>query len=780
MNRFFSGLGHFVVRFRVLIVIAWIVLIIVSGKTLPSLSSEVNNDNSQFLPATALSSVAATLATPILGNANTESQIMIVGDDRLGPLTTADRAALAREVVAARRVPRVLSAKELATSRDGRAAELIVDVHVNQFDVTDQKTVVDALQATLLKVGAPKSLQLDLAGPIATNVANQSSANKVGNKTEMFSFLFIIVLLLLIFRSLLAPVLTLLPAAFALLVSTRFIGGLGAHGLKISEITELLLIVLLLGAGTDYGLFLVFRVREEIRSGLEAKDAVARALVRVGESISASAGTVIFALLSLLLATFGIYQDLGIPLALGIAVMLIAGLTLLPALLASFGNAVFWPSRLGAEANQEGTWGRLAASLVRRPARTLSVGVVIFACLALGALGYRSGGFGGSLNAPAGTNVAAGNAIVVRHFPQSSANPANLVFSYGQPIWDHPAEVATAEAVLQSSGQFRQLAGPFNPNGTTLTPATYAQIHARLGLPNALTPAEPGGLSIPTAEYNAYRSSALFVSSDGRTIQFEATLSVGGQQSTAALNATPHIRASVANAAAASGARANGVAGEAAALYDVSSASNHDLIHIVPIAILAIALLLALVLRSLIAPLYLIVSVAISYLAALGVSTIVFIDLGNSGGLTFILPFLMFIFLLALGEDYNILVMTRIREEAQRRPLREAVVHAVARTGPTVSSAGLVLAGTFGVLALAGGGGSGGAQIRDIGVALAVGILMDTFLVRTLLVPSTVALLGRWNWWPARMGRRAAATRGDEATERDLGDVDLPALETTP
>ncbi len=780
MSRFFSGLGHFVVRFRVLIVVLWIVLLVISAKALPSLGSEVNNDNSQFLPASAPSSRAATLATPILGNANTESQIIVVGEDDRGPLTAADQAALTREVTAARQVSRVISAKELAVSRDGRAAELVVLVRVNQFDVAAQKTVVDALQSTFSRVGAPPALQLRLAGSVATNVANQNSANTTGNKTESLSLLFIIILLLLIFRSLLAPLLTLLPAGFALLISTRFIGGLGMHGLKISEITELLLIVLVLGAGTDYGLFLVFRVREEIRAGLEAKAAVEHALVRVGESISASAGTVIFALLTLLFATFGIYQDLGIPLAIGVAVMLIAGLTLLPALLAIFGKAAFWPARLGSAANKEGSWGRIAASLVRRPARTLGIGVVIFACLALGALGYRSGGFGGALSAPAGTDAATGNAIVAQHFPQSSANPANLVFSYNQPVWDHPAEVATAEAVLRSSGQFRRLTGPFNPNGATLSPTAYARLHSELGPPNTLLPAEPKGLTVPANQYNAYRSTALFVSSDGRTVQFEATLTVGGQQSTAALNATPLIRTIVADAAARSGATDNGVAGEAAAIYDVSSASNHDLVDIFPIAVLAIALLLALVLRSLVAPLYLIVSVAISYLAALGVATIVFIDIGGGGGLTFILPFLMFIFLLALGEDYNILVMTRIREEAQARPLRDAVVRAVGRTGPTVSSAGLVLAGTFGVLAVVGGGGPSGGQIRDVGVGLAVGILMDTFLVRTLLVPSTVALIGRWNWWPARMGRKQTTARADELASTGVGDIEPSSFESRP
>jgi RND superfamily putative drug exporter len=154
------------------------------------------------------------------------------------------------------------------------------------------------------------------------------------------------------------------------------------------------------------------------------------------------------------------------------------------------------------------------------------------------------------------------------------------------------------------------------------------------------------------------------------------------------------------------------------------------------------------VLRSLVAPLYLIFSVVLSYLAALGLASILFVKIGHGGGITFLLPFLMFIFLLALGEDYNILVMTRIREEAHDHSLKEAVIRAIGASGPTITSAGLVLAGTFGVLAVAGSQGPGGGQIRNIGVGLALGILMDTFLVRTLLVPSTVVLLGRFNWWP--------------------------------
>lgn len=183
----------------------------------------------------------------------------------------------------------------------------------------------------------------------------------------------------------------------------------------------------------------------------------------------------------------------------------------------------------------------------------------------------------------------------------------------------------------------------------------------------------------------------------------------------------------------------------------MSHISNNDVGKIVPIAIVAIGLVLALVLRSLIAPIYLILTVLLSYLASLGVSVIIFMTIGGQSGLVFLLPFLMFVFLLALGEDYNILVMTRIREEASKDTLRRAVVRSVGATGPTVTSAGLVLAGSFVVLAVVGGSGQGNGQIRVIGFGLAIGILLDTFVVRTVLVPSIVELLGRWNWWPSRI-----------------------------
>ena len=239
------------------------------------------------------------------------------------------------------------------------------------------------------------------------------------------------------------------------------------------------------------------------------------------------------------------------------------------------------------------------------------------------------------------------------------------------------------------------MAGPLNPSGLTLPPADYARLYAGLGPAKALPPVEPPGLAgkVPPAIYQVYRSTSNFVSADGRTVQFAVGLRAGDPGSTAALDAVPAIRSEITRVARSVGAADWAVGGEAPALYDISAVSNSDLVRVIPLAIVVIGILLALVLRSLVAPLYLIASVGLSYLAALGLSVLLFVDIGGSKGLVFFLPFLMFIFLLALGEDYNILVMTRIREEAHKLPLREAVVKAIGVTGTTVTSAGLVLAG---------------------------------------------------------------------------------------
>jgi RND superfamily putative drug exporter len=760
VNAVYEGLARLVVRFRWFVVAFWL-LVAIATSALPSIGSQINNNNSAFLSNSEPSIQAANLAAPILGTGDTGniSSIQMLAVSSSGRLTSADITATERLVELERRLPQVASIQVASVSADGQAVQLRVRARVAVSATPDEdKTVVGALMAEFPKARAPASLKFVVAGQIATIVANGEQSDK-NNEVQLVSFVFIILLLLVVFRSLPAALVTLFPSGLALAISGRLIGALGSGGLQISSITQILLIVLLLGAGTDYGLFFVFRVREELRAGTDPHTAVEHALVRVGESITASAATVILALLTLLFASFGLYHDLGVPLAVGMCVMLAIGLTLLPALLAILGGKAFWPSKIAAGSQRDGIWGTVASALVRRPKTTLSVGVIVFLALAVGALGYKAGDFGGALSAPSGSFAARGNNALTKHFPQTASNPANLVLTYRGSVWGSMSRIVRAQESLSASGDFTQLAGPLNPVGPALSGVVITRLYEEFGPPQKLPVRPPSGTKVSATAYNSYRADALFVSATGGVIQFEASLKAGDQSSTSAMRATPQIRAALAAAGRVSGAERTGVAGEAAAVFDINKTADHDLAVVVPIAILAIGLLLAAVLRSAVAPLYLIVSVGLSYLASLGVATLVFIDIGGDGGISFVLPFLMFIFLLALGEDYNILVMTRIREEARELPLTEAVIKAISRTGSTVTSAGLILGGTFAVFAVVGGSGAGNGDLHAIGFGLAAGILMDTFLVRTLLVPSVVILLGRWNWWPSHLSQEDHAEK---------------------
>ncbi len=762
MSDFFGALGRMVVRHRYLVVAVWIVGTVAAVATLPSLASQVNDNNGAFLPESAPSNQAALLAEPLIGPV-TQSSVPVVAFTDGRPLDAADQTALRTLMANLHHVPTTLSVEYLGTSPDGEAAQLLLVSSASPFNQGRGDTLIDDMHRAIARTPLPAGLQAHLAGQLATNAAANAQSARQSREIQDASYLFIVVLLLLIFRSLLAPLVTLVPAALVLLLSGSFIGALGSVGaLQVSFFTQILLIVLVLGAGTDYGLFLVFRVREQLHAGSEPHEAVAYALRRVGESITASASTVIVALLTLLAASFGLYHDLGVPLAIGIATMLLAGLTLLPALLAIFGRAVFWPTRTASSRQAEGIWGRVAARLVRRPLLTLLVGVAALGILAVFALDFVPTGFGGDLAAPAGTDAAKGNAALTAHFPQASSDPTSVVMHFPTSVWEHADQLAAATEGLGRSGDFRTITGPLNPNGTVLSPgqleSLYVRVHPYGSARDLVTRplVTPAGSGISLADYVTYLTTARYISADGHTVQWSTGLAAGSAGSNAAISAVPAIRARVGAVAERAGADASGVAGEAPALYDVSSISNSDVGTIVPIAILAIGLVLALVLRSLVAPAYLILSVVLSYLASLGISVIIFMKIPGNSGIVFLLPFLMFIFLLALGEDYNILVMTRIREEARGHRLDGAVIRAVGATGPTVTSAGLVLAGTFVVLAVVGGSGRGNEEIRVIGVGLAIGILLDTFVVRTVLVPSIVELLGRWNWWPSRLSRPGA------------------------
>ena len=320
------------------------------------------------------------------------------------------------------------------------------------------------------------------AGALATavDVNNQSGGN--GNKSQDLSLLFIIVLLLLVFRSLLAPLVTLLPAALVLVIAGPSSASSATHGLQVSGITQLLLIVLILGAGTDYGLFLVFRVREEMRAGLDPHDAVVVPLARVGESItsppppSSSPAHPAAGQLRALPRPRRSRSRSASP------SMLVAGLTLLPALLAIFGRARFWPSRSEAGGERRGLWGRLARRVVQRPAAPSAVGVVLFGGLAFGVARLQAGGFGGaSARRPAATR--AGQRGARRALPAVERQPDQPRARFATPVWSDPHPLRGRHGLVRAgSSRPRRAARP--ERRRPLTPAQLAALHAELGRPS--------------------------------------------------------------------------------------------------------------------------------------------------------------------------------------------------------------------------------------------------------------------------------------------------------
>lgn len=728
-GRVFSHIGNFSVRFRWLIVIAWVAVTIVCVHAFPGLADVAKGAQSSFLPDSSPSMQAQQLAQPFQSSQHGVATLVVGRQNAI--LDSADIAQISAVEARIGALPGVLRVQSFGLSPDGHAEQAQVVTTLPPYGAgTDATKLVAAIRATFPSAAA--GLQFHLSGTIAQLVDQQKQSTTSQNDIQLFSFLFIIVLILLALRAPLAPVVTLLPAALVLALASPVIAGATHLGVQVSSITQFILIVLVLGAGTDYGLFLVFRMREELRRGLEPKNAVRRAVSTVGESITFSAFIVVVALMSLIIAQFGFYQSLGPALAIGIALMLMAGLTLLPALLAIFGRAVFWPSKARlVEQQRLSHYARLATAVGHHPLPVAAAGAVVFAAIALGQLGTTTSGFADQ-SAPAGSDSAAGDTLIAQHYGDANLNATEFLFKFTSPIWQHADDLQPLQQSLQAHGDFAVVQGPLTFSGEAMTPAQLVAAH------EATNPEIADALS-------------RFISSDGRTVQFIAVQHGGAPLP---LTEVPAVRTLAAQAGTSVHAAAQGVFGTQLLAYDVNQLSASDLWHIIPVVAVLIAILLALVLRSLVAPLYLVSSIVLSYLAALGLTALVFVHLDGQAGINFVLPFLMYVFLMALGSDYNVLVMTRIREESQRAPTATAVRQAIGATGTTVTTAGLVLGGTFAVLAFAGGGASGGSQIQQIGDGVAFGVIMDTFVVRTVLVPALVMQLGRWNWWPSRLSRR--------------------------
>src|SRR5580704_1399900 len=421
-SRVFASLGRFSVRFRWPIAIGWVLITIVSVKAFPGLSDVAKDSQSSFLPAGSPSVLAENLAQPFQDSRH--GIATLVAGRSGSSLTASDLQQVAAVETRIRGLSGVTGVRDFGLSPDRHAEQAQVVTDLPPFSAgTNAVALVAAIRATFPNGAA--GLQFHLTGTIPGFVDQQSQSKSSQGDIQKFSLLFIIVLLLIAFRALLAPLVTLIPAALVLALASPVIAGATHLGVQVSAITQFILIVLVLGAGTDYGLFLVFRTREELRRGLEPKDAVRRAVATVGESITFSALIVMAALMSLIIAQFDFYQALGPALAIGIALMLLAGLTLLPAILAIFGRAVFWPSRTRLVENpRTGLYGRIAGVVTRRPLAVAAIGVAGFAALATGSLSAQTAGFADQSTGPAGSDSAAGSAVLAAHLP-SPPNPTD-------------------------------------------------------------------------------------------------------------------------------------------------------------------------------------------------------------------------------------------------------------------------------------------------------------------------------------------------------------------
>jgi RND superfamily putative drug exporter len=741
----FAAIARRTVRWRWQILGGWLAATVLAVVFLPTLGDVVNNDSTAFLPSSAPSLQAAELAKPFVHEGVQTGILVAVRSD--GAISTSDQRDLNQLELAIRDVPGVTGLTSGVVSSNRKATTEVVEFSQATAGGggAGKRAVNDIRRA--MAADTPPHLQTYLTGSLPILVDQQNGADHTEYDVALLSILVILVVLAVAFRAVLGPLVALAPAGLALMLAEPLIAESTHIGVQISSLLELLLTAMGLGAGTDYGLFMLFRYRENLGQGMDQETAIVEAMSRVGGAVGLSAFTVIVALSSLVIAQFGLYRGVGPGLALGIVIVLAVEVTLLPALLSLVGRSVFWPSRAGPHWSEPGAWGQVAARVTSRPVAALVGGVLVFAALALVVMEYAPSGFnpGGAVR---GSDSAAGTAVLSEYFGISSDSPTDVVMRFAEPVWQHTDLVAQVERELYQSGQFSSVIGALNPNGTFQDPEQLARLEAQLGPPQGLPTVEPAELDVPASVYAAFLSTSQFISRDGRTVLVSTTLSAGEAGTTHALQAIPQVRQAVGDIARQVGASDYGVTGDAAGAADVSAVSGRDVLRLVPVVLILLTLLLAIGLRSLIAPLYLVASVALSYLASLGLAVLIFQVVGKQPGINFALPFFLFVFVMALGEDYNILVMGRIREESSALPPREAVRRAVLATGGTVTAAGLVLAGTFGALAVVTGG-----QVRQIGTGLAVGILLDTFVVRTLLVPASAILLGRYNWWPSSLWR---------------------------
>lgn len=742
----------------------------------PSLNDVGSTDTADFLPGDSPSQQAdQVLARLFPDDPTRESSIVVFARD--GGLTDADRTyvgeltstlttgELAEDITG---VQSTATSPELAAflrAPDGEAELLIASMADAPFSSSGAAAVErlrDHLETT-----APDGLTHHVTGIGGLAADQASGVVESFDRTAVVTVVLVLVILFLIYRSAVAALVPLLTIGLAFGVANGLVAYAAQAGLKVNTMVGTFMVVMVFGAGTDYCLFLTSRYREDLHAGDPVAVTVKRTTMIIGAVIAASAATVIVGFTSMIGADFGIFKTMGPAIGLAIAVTLLAGLTLTPALLRLAGSKAFWPHNLDdirAEAEHVSPrWHRLADTIQRWPSHALLASIIVLQIPAAG-LGWYNQSFNLVTDLPAGDDSRAGFETVEDHYPGGVISPVYLVVTADGPILanDRLAAIDRLTDALRSQQGLGQVRSITQPAGEPLTSDNIGELTggitdaAALGFDQTtdLGPLleklnSPGGLRITGDIINQYPGLVdmlgLLLGNDGNTTRLIIALD-GNPYDSTALDAFGRIDDTAAHALAGTaltGAEIK-LGGPSSFYADMRAISNNDFRVIVAVILGAIFVVLALLLRSLVAPFYLLASVVLSYAATMGITVAVFQGLLGAEGITFWLAPFLFVILVALGADYNIFIMSRIREEADAgHEIHNAVRRGLTLTGRVITSAGLILAGTFAALLIA-----PLPNLQQIGFGVTVGILIDTFLVRSIMVPAATMLLGRWAFWP--------------------------------
>ncbi len=685
-------------RSKFAVIGVWLIVLFAVGPLAGKFEDAQENDPADYLPADAESVEVIEILEDFPSGDITEAVTVF---SRAGGLEPADEAFIegVRDEINASSREGVGETEEPIPSKDGAAALLITPITVEDGTNEAGQLLVDATDDIKAEVeDAPDGLEAKVTGPAGFSADAIDVFDSINGALLYATALLVLILLIIIYRS---PIFWLIPFFAVILaeITSRGMGYLLAEaGVTVTGQSGGILPVLVFGAGTDYALLLVSRYREELRSHEDKHEAVRIALRKAGPAIIASAATVMAALLTLSFAEVTGTSGLGPIGALGVGLAMVSMLTILPALLAVTGRRAFWPfiPRVGSEGIDEthGTWSRIAAWVGRGPRRVwLGTGAVLLV-LCLGLTQLNSDLTSGN-GFRDDVDSAEGQELIAQSFPAGADAPTNVV------VTDESKLDAVREAVAGAPGV------------------------------DSVNPIEESG---PTGT------------------KLEATLSED-PFSTTAFDLVPGIREAARDA----GGDQALVGGPTAEEYDLRESAARDNKVIVPIALVVVFVILMLLLRAVIAPLLLIGTVILSYGAALGIAAFFFEKVFDFPGMDPTLPLFAFIFLVALGIDYNIFLMARVREETIKHGTREGMLRGLAVTGTVITSAGIVLAGTFSALAVL-----PLVSLTEIGFTIALGVLLDTFIVRTLLVPALVLEIGDRIWWPSALAKGPRGTAPDE------------------